>query len=71
MAINKEISIKTPYICLGQLIKYLGLAESGGDVKMFLNNSDIRINNLPDIRRGRKLYKGDLVAINGKEYKIC
>ena len=58
-----EVEIHTPYIQLGQLIKKIGLVESGGEVKAFLNQNPIQVNHVPEQRRGRKLYPGDHVIV--------
>lgn len=67
----KEINIKTQYITLGQFIKTVDLVNSGGESKHFLLNNEVLINNKPDNRRGRKLYKDDLIEINNVKYRIC
>lgn len=71
MAIIKEVKIKEEYITLGQFIKVVDLISSGGEAKSFLLNTEVKINNEIDYRRGRKLYKGDLINIEGNSYKIC
>lgn len=67
----EEFKIKNEYITLGQFIKIIGLISTGGEVKSFLLSSDISINSAKESRRGRKLYKGDLININNKKYKLC
>ena len=67
----KNIEIKGEFITLGQLIKVLDLVVSGGETKAFLLNSQILVNGEKEARRGKKLYKGDSIVINNKEYKIC
>ena len=67
----KEIKIKDEFITLGQFIKLVDLVFSGGEVKYFLANNEVLINNELDSRRGRKLYKDDLIKIEGNIYKIC
>lgn len=66
----KDIKITTEYITLGQLVKFLSLVGSGGEVKFFLLENEILINGEIDNRRGRKIYPNDLVAINNQRYKI-
>jgi S4 domain protein YaaA len=58
-----EVKIHTPFIQLGQLLKMLGLIETGGQVKAFINQNPIQVNQLPEQRRGRKLYPGDVVHL--------
>lgn len=67
----KDIKINTEYITLGQFIKAVNLISSGGEAKYFLLNENILINNELDNRRGRKLYKEDVIEIQNTIYKIC
>jgi S4 domain protein YaaA len=64
------VFIKTDYITLGQLIKYLSLVGSGGEVKIFLQMNDIYLNGELENRRGRKIYPGDILKIQDTEYII-
>jgi len=66
----KEVKIKTEYITLGQLIKYLSLVGSGGEVKFFIMESQILLNEEPENRRGKKIYPNDVVEINNQTYRI-
>lgn len=58
-----EVYINTEYITLGQLLKFENLIESGGNVKFFLEEVPVYINNERDNRRGKKLYPGDVISI--------
>lgn len=71
MAIIKEVKINEEFITLGQFIKKIDLISSGGEAKFFLINTKVEINGELDQRRGRKLYKNDLIVINQETYKIC
>ena len=71
MGIIKEVEIKDEFITLGQLLKLVDLVSTGGEVKYFLMNEKILVNNIQDNRRGRKLYKNDLINIQSIIYKIC
>ena len=66
----KDVTIKTEFITLGQLLKFLGLVGSGGEAKMFLQMNKILVNDAPDNRRGRKIYPNDIVKIEKDEYLI-
>lgn len=67
----EEIKIKGEYLKLEQLLKIVNLVSSGGEAKLFLINNKILVNDELDQRRGRKLYKGDVVKILQKVYKLC
>lgn len=67
----KKITITTGYITLGQLLKIVGLVDTGGEAKIFLASHEIMVDRVSDNRRGRKLYPGMTVVIEGREYHIC
>ncbi|SFY27036.1 S4 domain protein YaaA [Bacillus altitudinis] len=59
------ITIETEMITLGQFLKLAEVIQSGGMAKWFLSKHEVFINQEPDNRRGRKLYPGDVVEIEG------
>ncbi len=62
--------IKTPYITLGQWLKYQSIVSSGGEVKIFLDSQAVLVNGEHETRRGRKLYSGDVIDIQEESYLI-
>ena len=71
MALIKNIKIDSEFITLGQFLKVADIISSGGEAKSFLVENTILVNGEEDRRRGRKLYKDDIVEIDRKSYKIC
>lgn len=65
-----DVKITSEYITLGQFIKYVGIISNGAEAKMFLANNEAYVNEVLDVRRGRKLYPGDVVKINKQVYRI-
>lgn len=63
--LHEKIEISTPYITLGQFVKLLNVLESGGMVKAYLTDVGVPVNGELEHRRGRKLYPGDIVEIEG------
>ena len=61
---------KKNYITLQQFLKMKGRASTGGQAKIMIQNSEILVNGETEERRGRKLYSGDRVAAEGKEYLV-
>ncbi|NIK12777.1 S4 domain-containing protein YaaA [Alkalibacillus almallahensis] len=59
----EPIEIQTEEITLGQFIKLANIVESGGMVKLFLQDFNVYVNGEQDQRRGRKLYLNDEVEI--------
>ena len=64
------IHLKTPYITLGQLLKITDWISSGGEAKTAVKTLKISVNGEKEDRRGRKLYPGDTVVIEGKSYTL-
>ena len=67
---SKE-KIKDEFIKLGQALKLSGMVESGLDAKLFIQDGEVKVNGEVELRRGRKLYKGDQVEFDGEEFTIC
>ena len=67
---ERDVKITTPYITLGQLLKLANLIGNGGEAKFFLSAEEVKVNGEIDQRRGRKLYPGDEVLVQGKTYRI-
>lgn len=65
-----EIQIYTEFITLGQFLKLSGVINNGGEAKLYLKTELVVVNGAPENRRGRKLYKGDLIQIKNKKYVI-
>jgi len=62
----QTFTLSEEFITLGQLIKMLGLIATGGEIKFYLIERGIRVNGELENRRGRKLYAGDIVEIEGE-----
>ena len=57
-------------IKLGQALKAANLVEDGVEAKLVIQDGLVKVNNRVDIRRGRKLYDGDVVSFDGQELRI-
>ncbi len=65
-----ELKINTDFIKLGQLMKLAGFADSGSYAKIFIKEGLVKVNGEIDIRRGRKVYQGDIVSFEDNEVKV-
>lgn len=67
----KKISIKDTYITLGQMLKLTNMFNSGGHIKVFLQDEGVLVNEEQENRRGRKLYNGDTIQLpSGDQFII-
>ena len=64
------IYIDSEYITLGQFLKLADFISNGGEAKFFLSENDVLVNGEIEYRRGRKLYEGDVVEIEGRKLTI-
>lgn len=61
----EKITIHTENIQLDQLLKWAGIVESGGQVKLMLEDELINVNGNIETARRRRLHEGDIVEIEG------
>lgn len=66
----QKITINTPFITLGQFLKFSGIISSGSDAKKFLFEEIIKVNGELENRRGRKLFPGDIIEVLGTKYQV-
>jgi ribosome-associated protein len=65
-----EIVARAP-IALGAFLKLAGVAGTGGHAKLLIQGGSVRVNGVPETRRGRKLTVGDVVTVAGREFRLC
>lgn len=58
---------KEEYITLNILLKIIGVISTGGMAKIYLQNNIVLVNKEKENRRGRKLYRGDIIEVEGKK----
>jgi ribosome-associated protein len=66
----ENISIQTEYIRLDALLKFAGLAVTGGEAKQHVADGLVSVNGEPCRQRGRKIHPGDIVAFGGRTYCV-
>lgn len=66
----EEIKITTEYITLGQMLKFTAIISSGAMAKMFLAETEVKVNGEKEDRRGKKLYPGDIIEVFDKKFLV-
>ena len=51
-------------ITLAQALKFMGVAETGGEGKMFVGEGRVRVNGEVELRKRRQMVAGDIVEVN-------
>jgi ribosome-associated protein len=62
----EKFSIKGEFIELIQLLKVLGIAETGGHAKIIVEDGLVKLNGEVELRKRAKLRSGDKVEVDGK-----
>ena len=67
-----EIQLKSDqeFITLQSLLKITDIISTGGMAKVYLMENEVLVNGELEDRRGRKLYPGDKVEVEGRTFVI-
>lgn len=65
-----EVTIKTEFIKLDQLLKYASLVETGGHAKMLILDGEVKVNGEVCLQRGKKIRVGDVVQLGEESIKV-
>ena len=57
------VTIQTDFIKLDQLLKFTGLVGSGGDAKLLISHSCVKVNDKIETARGKKIVPGDVIQV--------
>jgi len=64
------IKIRDDFIKLGQAMKLAGLAESGVDAKIKIQEGFVKVNSEIEVQRGKKIHPGDIITFDGQQVKV-
>lgn len=64
------IKLREEFIKLGQALKAANLVSSGVEAKDVILDGMVKVNDVTEYQRGKKLRAGDMVSFNGEEIKI-
>ena len=66
----RTIEIRDEFIKLGQAMKLAGLAASGVEAKIAIQEGQVKVNGEIEYQRGKKLHSGDVFSFEGQDIKI-
>lgn len=55
---------------LDHFVKLKAMSGTGGQAKLMIQNSEVRVNGEVETRRRRKLSVGDVVEVGGKRFPV-
>ena len=66
-----EVAIRDASIRLGQFLKLADLIDNGAEVKPLMIQGLVTVNGDTETRRGRRLEKGDVVALGDVSVRVA
>jgi ribosome-associated protein len=66
----REVTTRDGVIRLGQFLKLADVVAAGSDAKVLLAEGAVSVNGEIELRRGRQLVNGDVVAVGGHELRV-
>ena len=66
----EEVAISTEFIKLDALLKFAGIAETGGDAKLIVQDGEVCVNGEVTTERGKKIRPGDVVSLDGLTFRV-
>ncbi len=65
-----DVPIDSDMIRLGALLKLADAVDSGGESKARIAAGDVWVNGEIELRRGRQLHPGDVVTVDGRQFRV-
>ncbi len=63
---KEDIEISTEYISIDKLLKFAGIADTGGQAFMMIEDGVVLLNGEKVQEKRRKVYAGDVVTVAGQ-----
>lgn len=65
-----KIKINTEFIKLDAFLKWIAIAASGSEAKIYIQDGLVKVNNEICTQRGKKLKIGDIVSFKNSNFEI-
>ena len=65
-----DFDLDREHVELNQLLKLVGLADSGGQGKLMIANGDVTVDGQPESRKTAKIRAGQTVACLGQTLRV-
>lgn len=65
-----EVELNQEPVELYKLLKFEGLAASGGEAKALVANGHVKVNGQLETRKRKKIVSGDIIEFDNKTYTV-
>ena len=66
----RDVVIKKQPVELCKILKFEGLAATGGDAKMVIADGQVKVNGEVELRKRKKIVDGDVTEFDGETLRI-
>ena len=66
----KDVEITMEPVELYKILKFEGLAASGGEAKLLIADGQVSVNGDVETRRRRKMLSGDIIQFGDEEFQL-
>lgn len=66
----RDVEIRQQPVELYKLLKFEGMASSGGEAKMMIAGGHVTVNGETETRKRKKIVAGDIVSLAGDEIRV-
>jgi len=66
----REIEISREPVELYKILKFEGVAASGGEAKSLIDSGQVSVNGAVETRKRKKIVSGDVIRFKDEEFKV-
>jgi ribosome-associated protein len=66
----RKVEITKEPVALFKILKFEGVASSGGAAKSIISDGQVLVNGLVETRKRKKIVSGDTIEFNGEKFEI-
>ncbi len=66
----RDVDISREPVELYKVLKFEGVATSGGEAKALIDSGQVLVNGSVETRKRKKIVSGDIIGFMGEEFRI-
>jgi ribosome-associated protein len=66
----RTVDINKEPVELFKILKFEGLASTGGEAKLYIGDGQVRVNGAVETQRRKKIVHGDVIEFRGEQLQI-
>ena len=66
----REVELSREPVELFKILKFEGLATSGGEAKAVIGEGQVRVNGAVELQKRKKIRSGDVIEFAGEQFRV-